>query len=209
MKLTSNKLRLLVILSLILIAVFIIVLFILRGNRQTLLIVPSLGDSTSLRSFTSPDDQGSTASTDPCSLLKRAEIEAEMGMSLGEPQSGYVENPLGERYCSFPDPEDSEKELFRVSIVFNDSIDPALLNDGYNVLRMFEGRKASPELIQVVNGVGDEAFWGGSGADLWNGLHVFVYDVYLQVDVNTGDEQLDYHVARNMAVAALERLFTP
>jgi hypothetical protein len=209
MKLPSNKLRLLVILSLVLIAVLVMVISILRGNREAPLIVPVLGDSTALRSYTSLDDQGPTASTDPCSLLKRAEIEAEMGVSLDDPQSGYVENPLGERYCSFPDPEDPEKELFRLSIVFNDSIDPALLNDGYSVLRMFEGRKASPELIQVVNGVGDEAFWGGSGVELWNGLHVFVYDVYLQVDVNTGDEKLDYRVARNMAVAALERLFSP
>jgi hypothetical protein len=209
MKVSSKRMQIIVILGLILFAVAVIVLLKLTGNREAPLTIQVLDEPTSLRSFYGPDDPGRTASTDPCSLLEKAEVEEEMDLSLADPQSGYVENPLGERYCTFPDPEDSEKELFRLSIVFNDSIDPALLNNGFNVKQMFEGRKASPELIQAVNGIGDEAFWGGSGIELWNGLHVLAHDVYVQVDANTGDEQHDYRVARNLVVAALERLFTP
>jgi hypothetical protein len=209
MKRPSNLLRIIVISSLVLIAVVAVLLATLGTDKAQPLIFQSQPGSISLRSFESPGGRGSTKSSDPCDLLLRAEIEVVMSMSLAEAQSGYVENPLGERYCRFPDPQALDADLFYFSIVFNDSIDPLLLSDGYNVTRMFEGRKASPELIQTVDDVGDDAFWGGPGDELWQGLHILVRDVYITVKVHSGDAEIDYRVSRNMAVAALERLFKP
>ena len=208
-KISSTKMRIIVILCLALIAVVVIVLLSLGPGRRNDSVIPQLQGPFSLRSFGSPGQGGPTASIDPCTLLLKGELEAELGRSLNTAQSGYVENPLGERYCRFPDPQASDEYPFSISIVFNSSIAQVLLNDGYNVLRMFEGRKISPELIQPIDDLGDEAFWGGSGSELWNGLHILARDVYLIVNVHSGDVETDYRVARNMAVAVLERLFMP
>ena len=209
MDMSSNQLRFMVIFTLGLIVVVAVVLYSAGGNQQTSRLSSGQGDSIPLRSFGNPGARNSTASVDPCKLLLQEEIEAEMGLPVAEAQSGYVENPLGERYCRFPNPDNQSEYLFYFSIVFNDSIVPLLLNDGYSVKRMFDGRKASPELIQPVDDLGDDAFWGGSGDELWNGLHILVHDVYVKVNVFSGDAELDYRVARNLSVAALERLFTP
>ncbi len=207
MNLSSNQLRVIVITALVVIAVGTILLVSLGDGREAPLTIPALGQSSDLRSFNGRNLRGVTPSTDPCSLLEKQEVEEELGRSVSNPEGGYVENPLGERFCRFPDPNQPSESLVHLSIVFNGSIDPALLNDDYNVLRMYEGRKASPELIQPIEGLGDDAFWGGSGPELWNGLHVLVHDIYLQVDVALGDEELNYHAARNLAVIALEHLF--
>jgi hypothetical protein len=209
MELTSNRLRIIVILVLIFIAGGAIILLSQDGNRGNSVTISAGDRSGELRGFTSIGASGSTASTDPCNVVGQSEVESELGMEVGDPQGGYAENPLGERFCRFPDPDRTSKDLVNISITFNDSIDPALLNDGYTVDRMYEGRKVSPDLIQIVDGVGDDAFWGGAGDDFWNGLHILVHDIYVQVDVSSGDEEIDYQAARNIAVIALERIFGP
>lgn len=207
MNLSSNQLRIIVIAALALIVVGAIVLVSLDGGGDPISILDAPGTTSSLRSYSGGSLRGVTPSTDPCTLLTKEVVERELGLTVGSPQSGYAENPLGERFCRFPDPGRTSENRVVISIVFNGSIDPALLNDGYNVQRMHEGRKASPDLIQVVDGLGDDAFWGGSGQELWNGLHVLIHDLYVQVDVSSGDSELDYRVARNLAVTALEQLF--
>lgn len=209
MKITSNQLRFIVIISLGLIIVVAVALLLSDGRQQNAALISSQPGGISLQSFDSPGGQGSTDSTDPCGLLRREEIEAELGASVSDAQSGFADNPFGQRYCRFPDPKNSDAELFSFSIVFNNSMDPSLLDAGYNATYMFEGRKASPDLIQSVDDLGDDAFWGGTGPELWNGLHILVQDVYLTVNVYSGDPEIDYRVARNLAVVALERLFTP
>ncbi len=208
MELSPNRLRLIVIIALGLIGVGAIVLLSIGGDGESGVSFPILDGSTTLRSFSGAELVGPTLSTDPCNLLGGVEVESELGMSVGDSQSGYVENPLGERFCRFPDPQNPDSDLVNISIVFNNSIDPALLNDDFNVKRMYKGRKVDPNLIELVNGVGDDAFWGGSGQELWNGFHVLINDIYLQIDVHSGDESLNYQAARNLAVIALERLFS-
>ena len=209
MKISSNQLRFLVIFTLGLIVVVAVVLLLSDGKQKNAPLIPSQQGDISIRSFDSPGGQGSTASIDTCSLLLAEEIEAELGAPVAEGQSEVADNPFGQRYCRFPNPDDPDAYVFSFSVVFNSSMDPSLLEAGYSSMHMFEGRKASPDLIQSVDDLGDDAFWGGTGVELWNGLHILVRDVYLIVNVFSGDTEIDYRVARNMAVVALERLFTP
>lgn len=204
---TSNRLRIIVIAVLVMITGSAIVLLAVGSKEPDSPLLSTGENSNDLRSFDSAEAQGVTRSTDPCNLVGRQDVEAELGVSVADPQSGYAENPLGERFCRFPSTSNSGEDLVLLSIVFNDAIDPALLNDGYNVTRMYEGRKVSPEMIQLIEDVGDDAFWGGTGTNLWNGLHILVHDIYVQVDVNSGDQAVDYQAARNLAIIALELLF--
>ena len=206
MDFVRNNVKLMAILAIILLifGVVIVVTSSLGGGDRTQSVHPQSGD---LLSFTGSGGQRPTASIDPCTLIDANVLEQSLGLSLEKPESGYVGNPLGERYCVYYDARDTDEVRFYLSIVFESSIDPVLLDAGFTVRQMFKGREVSPSLIEAVDDVGTEAFWGGTGAEVWNGLHVLVDDVYLQVDVYSGDEDLDYRVARNMTVTALEKLF--
>ncbi len=209
MGLSSGTFRWIVIAGLVLIVAVTITLITINGDGGAPSSVFVDNESDLLLSFDTLGGRNPTTSVDPCTLLEKSEIEVEMGKTLPAMESGYVDNPLGERYCRIADPDFPDRNLFYISIVFDESIDPPLRNDGLDVNQLFQGRKATPDLIQSVDELGDEAFWGRTGTESWNGLHILAYDVYLQIDVVLGNEQREYEAARNIAVTAMERLFAP
>lgn len=207
MNLSSNTFRWIVIASLILIVGVAIILITnnVDGGSPSRILVE--GESGLLPSFGIQGRRNPTSSVDPCQLLSKSDIEAEIGTTLPALESGFVNNPLGERYCRIPDPSNFDQSIFYLSIVFDEAIDPPLRNDGFNVEQLYAGRNISPNLIQPLDELGDEAFWGGTGLEIWNGLHILVSDVYLQIDIVMGDDQQDYEAARNIAVKVMENLF--
>jgi len=143
----------------------------------------------------------------PCSLLMPDEIEDELGIPLGESSFEAADNPIGEMICTFHGAEEDDPPGVRLIVVFNDGMEAFLRQNGYSVDELFAGRNVSDRYTKPVADIGDEAFWGGSGVELWNGLHVLLWDVYLQIDVNSGDEGKDLDAAQKLAIIALERLF--
>lgn len=154
-----------------------------------------------------PDRQEPTTPRDPCSLLMPDEIEDELGISLGESSFEAADNPIGEMICIFHGVDDGDFPVVRLVVVFNEGMEAFLRENGYTVDHLYAGRNVSDRYTKPVADIGDEAFWGGSGVELWNGLHVLLWDVYLQIDVNSGDEKTDLEAAQKLAIIALERLF--
>ncbi len=154
-----------------------------------------------------PNRREPTTPRDPCSLLMPDEIEDELGIQLGEPSFDAADNSIGEMICTFHGVNEDDLPVVRLVVVFNEGMEAFLRQDGYSVDHLFAGRNVSDRYTKPVADIGDEAFWGGSGGELWNGLHVLLWDVYLQIDVNSGDEASDLTAARKLALIALERLF--
>ena len=154
-----------------------------------------------------PDRRKPTQPQDPCSLLMPDEIEEELGIQLGESHSEVVDNPIGERVCTFSGADDDDLPVVRLVVVYTEGMETFLIQNGYSVNNLYAGRNVSDRFTKPITGIGDDAFWGGSGVELWNGLHVILWDVYLQIDVNSGDEGNDLAAAKNLALIALNRLF--
>jgi len=154
-----------------------------------------------------PDRRKPTQPRDPCSLLMPEEIEEDLGIQISEPFFEAVDNPIGEMVCTFPGENDDDLPVVRLVVVYSEGMETFLLQNGYSVDHLYAGRNVSDRYTQSVPDIGDDAFWGGSGVELWNGLHVLVWDVYLQIDVNSGDEGNDQEAAQNLALIALDRLF--
>ena len=154
-----------------------------------------------------PDRRKPTQPRDPCSLLMPEEIEEDLGIQISEPFFEAVDNPIGEMVCTFPGEDDDDLPVVRLVVVYSEGMETFLLQNGYSVDDLYAGRNVSDRYTQSVPDIGDDAFWGGSGVELWNGLHVLVWDVYLQIDVNSGDEGNDQEAAQNLALIALDRLF--
>ena len=154
-----------------------------------------------------PNRQKPTQPQDPCSLLMPDEIEEELGIQLGEHLSEVVDNAIGEMICTFPGVDDEDFPVVNLVVVYTEGMETFLIENGYSVNHLFAGRNVSDRFTKPVADIGDDAFWGGSGVELWNGLHVLLWDVYLQIDVNSGDEGDDLEAAKNLAIIALNRLF--
>jgi hypothetical protein len=154
------------------------------------------------------DRQEPTTPVDPCSLLMPEDIEDELGIQLGESSFEGADNPIGEMVCIFPGENEDDLPVVRLVVVFNEGMDPILRQNEYSVAQLFAGRNVSDRFTEPIADIGDEAFWGGSGVELWNGLHVLLWDVYLQIDVYSGDVGNDLESAQNLAIIALNRLFS-
>lgn len=154
-----------------------------------------------------PDRRKPTQPRDPCSLLMPEEIEEDLGIQISEPFFEAVDNPIGEMVCTFPGEDDDDLPVVRLVVVYSEGMETFLLQNGYSVDHLYAGRNVSDRYTKSVPDIGDDAFWGGSGVELWNGLHVLVWDVYLQINVNSGDEGNDQEAAQNLALIALDRLF--
>ena len=148
-----------------------------------------------------------TAPVDPCSLLSEETVARAVGLPVRDPQSLEVDNPLGERQCVFPSASDPSEPLVQVVTVFQEGMDPVLVQNGYTVRHLFQGKRVGEGRVQDVMGIDHEAFWGGVGEELWNGLHVRTADVYLQVRVNLDDPGEALQSAKIIAIAALRNLF--
>jgi hypothetical protein len=154
-----------------------------------------------------PDRQEPTTPRDPCSLLMPDEIEDELDIPLGESSFEAADNPIGEMICTFHGADEDDLSVVRIVVVFNEGMEAFLRQNGYSVDELYAGRNVSDRYTKPVANIGDDAFWGGSGVELWNGLHVLLWDVYLQIDVNSGNEGTDLEAAQKLAIIALERLF--
>jgi len=154
-----------------------------------------------------PDRQEPTTPMDPCSLLMLEEIEDELGIQLGESSFEVTDDPIGEMICTFHGADEGDLPVVRLVVVFNEGMKPFLRQNGYSVGHLYAGRNVSDRYTKPVADIGDEAFWGGSGVELWNGLHVLLWDVYLQININSGDEGKDLDSSQKLALIALERLF--
>jgi len=130
--------------------------------------------------------QASTGEIDPCALVTKAEAEAIVGESLGEPAVTITEMLAGCLY-SAPDfdsvnvdvltydSEDDAKSLFQMAIDINDY----------------------PE----IEGIGDRAYDSRPIGD----ITVLKGKYELSVDVSTGGED-DLEVAKGLAAKAVDRL---
>lgn len=144
-----------------------------------------------------------------CDLLPEAEVETILARPVGGAVQATADNPLGETVCIFPDPENPDHTLVQLSIVYNQGMQPFLRENGYSVEQLFDGRNIGGGQTETIEDVGDKAFWGGSGVEMWNGLHVLVWDVYLDIDVSSGNPRDDLQHAKAVAGAVLADLYPP
>jgi hypothetical protein len=144
-----------------------------------------------------------------CDLLQEADVETILGRPVGDAVQTTADNPLGETVCIIPDPENPDHTLVQLSIVYNQGMQPFLQENGYTVEQLYDGRNIGGGQTESIRDVGDKAFWGGSGVEMWNGLHVLVWDVYLDIDVSSGSARDDLQRAEAIAGAVLAELYPP
>ena len=130
--------------------------------------------------------QASSGEIDPCTLVTKAEAEAVVGQSLGEPAVTITEMLAGCLYTT------SDLESVNVDVLTYDSAD-----DAKSGFQLAIDINHYPE----IEGIGDRAYDSRPIGD----ITVLKGKYELSIDVSTG-EQDEFEVAKDLASKAVERL---
>jgi hypothetical protein len=157
--------------------------------------------------FRLPQLSSQTEPVDPCSLVSKDQIEEIMGRDLSEPISEDLSNPYGELLCVFTAPDNPDERLLAIDMIFQSGMASVFTQNDYDVAEVYRGRRIEDRGVEDVDGIEDEAFWGGAGTEIWNGLHVRSADVYMRVLIYAEEDKQALGVARDVAVMVLRNLF--
>lgn len=157
--------------------------------------------------FRLPQVSSPTDPVDPCSLVDQGEIEQILDRPLSAPIFEDLDNPIGEQLCIFTAPGDPDDRILVLDIVFQEGMEPVMTQNDYDVIELYRGRKVQDRQIEEISGIEDDAFWGGSGSEIWSGFHVRSADVYMRVLVFSEDNEAARDAASDVVVSALNRLF--
>lgn len=146
------------------------------------------------------------AAVDPCGLVTLAEAEAALGQAVLPPETRKTNNPLGQVICFYAATAEDKVRFVQLSLVRDQGMAPQMRQQGYSAARLFQDTKALLENPQEVPGLGQAAFFGGSGLKAGAGLHVLQRDAYLTITVASSDGEHNLAQAKLLANKALERL---
>ena len=144
---------------------------------------------------------------DPCEMLTSKDIqeifpEASIKITTHDMKPA---NPLGMRRCFWEASEDDMK--FVQLTISSDSESEAMKVD-----EQFENNRKYIQNVKSVSGVGDGAYYGGSGLKAGAGLHALVKNkgVLLGVQVGLGfgnkDEQKHLNIEKSIAEKVIQKL---
>ncbi len=154
-----------------------------------------------------PDRTRPTNPVPACELLTSEQVSAALGQEIGPGDQSISDNPLGESICSFTAPGDPNLLLARLSIVYAEGMASFLIDNDYSVQQLFEGREIGGGQTKRIEAVGDAAFWGGSGSEIWNGLHIQLWDIYMDVEVFGVEDTHAFQQAKALGAMVLGALY--
>lgn len=144
-----------------------------------------------------------------CDLLPPDELQTILGSPVGAPVQTTADNPLNESLCLYPDPDNPDISRVQLGIVYSTGMEPFLIDNGYSVGELLNAREIGGGQTRTLEDIGDSAFWGGAGQEIWNGLQLVVWDIYLEIHLSGGDPALQPQQAQAIAGVVLESLYPP
>jgi len=124
-------------------------------------------------------------SFDPCTLLTAADVKAEMDLTPVNTNSESEPNAVGQTIC-FHDLSEDEMIFAQLSVQRDTDLSPAAASGGMDVASLYDSGKEFVDAAEDIDGVGDEAYYGGSGLGLGKGLHVLLEDKGVSFNVVIG-----------------------
>ena len=138
-----------------------------------------------------------------CDYLTKDEIKLVMGADIGEVKAQPA-NPMGQSVCFFDIPSDkgvcfAQLQMFRTGWAKR-------AGKTWTAKSLFENNMGFLDSLQEISGIGEKAYWGGSGLKLGAGLHVLYKDTYFTVQAATGDPVANLEKAKALAGLVLKKI---
>jgi hypothetical protein len=138
-----------------------------------------------------------------CDYLNKDEVAAVLAAEMGEVQVQPA-NPMGQSICFFDIPADMAVRFAQLQMVRTAWAERG--GKAWNAPSLFENNMSYLDNLQEIAGIGEKAYWGGSGMKLGAGLHVLYKDAYFTIQTATGDEQNNLQKAKELAAVILKKI---
>lgn len=138
-----------------------------------------------------------------CDYLDKDEVAAVLGLTVGdgEPQPA---NPMGQNSCFFPVEPDLPLRFAQLQMVRSGWAVSA--GSRWTAPALFANNVGFLDAPEQRPGLGEKAYWAGSGIKLGAGLHVVFRDIYFTVSVAAGSDEENLRKAEELARIVLVRL---
>ena len=148
-------------------------------------------------------DRAYAAGDHACDYLGKDEVAAVMGAGVGEIERQPA-NPMGQSVCFFDIPAGMQMRFAQLQMVRSAWATRA--GTKWDARSLFENNMSFLSDLQEISGVGNKAYWGGSGLKMGAGLHVLNGVTCFTIHAATGDQQGDLHKAKELAALVLARI---
>jgi hypothetical protein len=145
--------------------------------------------------------QALSAEEHACDYLTKDEVQTVMGTGIGEIKAQPA-NPMGQSVCFFDIPSDTavrfaQLQMFRTGWAKGKK---------WTAKSLFENNMSFLDSLQEIPGIGEKAYWGGSGLKLGAGLHVLYKDTYFTAQAATGDPTANLEKAKALAGLVIKKI---
>lgn len=136
-----------------------------------------------------------------CDYLTAEEVQQIMHTPVSKTEAQPA-NPLGQSICF----HDLGEGMRFAQLQMVRSSWEGLAEKHLTAATLFANNMSFLDNIQDVAGMGEKAYWGGTGLKLGAGLHVLYQDSYFTVMAATGDAQTSLEQSQQLAQKVLARL---
>lgn len=145
-----------------------------------------------------------SADNHACDFITKEEVEQLIGtgVSIAQPQAS---NPMGQNICVFDIPESKGLGLVQVQMLRTKWAKQAG-KGGLTAPSLFENSMSYLDNLKEIEGLGEKAYWGGTGIKMGAGLHVLYKDTFMTIGVEVGDTEVSLEKARELAAIILQKL---
>lgn len=138
-------------------------------------------------------------------LLSREDAESILEEAVGDPE--ITESPVGSVCFYSPQVDGLQVRFVQISLHQTRAFTDAMQSNGYTAAQLYDDSLALLEDTQPIEGLGKDAFWGGSGLQAGAGLHVLQNDdLYFSISVGLGNDEDNLAAAQILAERVMQRL---
>lgn len=143
------------------------------------------------------------ADENACTYLVKSEVASVLGVAVSDGEAQPA-NPLGQSVCFFPVADKLPMRFAQLQMVRDQWA--ARASSRWTAATLFANNMGFLDNLQEVTGLGEKAYWAGSGMKMGAGLHVLSRDAFFTVQVAIGSDDDNLAKARALAAIVLNKL---
>ncbi len=153
-------------------------------------------------------------SYDPCDLLTADDVAAYFpGEQVKQDKHDTTANAIGQKIC-FYSVGDTDQKFAQLSLIATADMNAGMKASGQNAETLFNQEKdlLDAKDLTTINGLGDVAYYGGSGLGLGKGMNVLKnskgvkFNVVVGLGFGNDDQQKHIDIETSLSKKVLERL---
>ena len=130
-----------------------------------------------------------------CDFIDQATAQQILGLPVKAQPKTTGPNPLGQTTCFYEPTDDSLMRFVQISFTFP----PEKMRAHMSADKLYDNSRQMLDSAEDISGIGDKAFWGGTGMKMGAGLTVLKGQYMFNVAIAVGDEAKSKTLSMDLA----------